>query len=152
MRLLVALLALPMLSVRKVTEMDPQIIMFLYICVALIFLFGIFLFSQRSNQKKDKAAYVEGYVHALTVHNLDANSVDEITINNFKSGSRNGLARTWEMGYRTALSNHKLAWTERDSREIWHNPYVAIDHDNTVGAAAGVTAMSIQNAAHTLRR
>ncbi len=61
-------------------------------------------------------------------------------------------ARTWEAGYRKALRNHGYGWSERDSQEVWHNPYVATDRDTAIRNAADTNAMAIQNAANTLRR
>lgn len=55
-------------------------------------------------------------------------------------------------GYTHALEVHGLAWSERDSREIWHNPYNATDRNAAIQNAASTTAMAMQNAADTLRR
>lgn len=90
--------------------------------------------------------------HALEVHGLDAHSDDRTVWDGFKG--RHGMfhADAWEQGYRRALKTHGLAWSERDSREIWHNPYNATDRNAAIQNAASTTAMAMQNAADTLRR
>ena len=105
------------------------------------------------NQARDEIAFVKGYTHALEVHGLDAGPTDDEAIRTF-TGKRGGNlhADTWEAGYRKALKNHGLDWSERDSQEVWHNPYVATDRDTAIRNAANTNAMAIQNAANTLRR
>lgn len=105
-----------------------------------------------SDRKKDEAAFAEGYAHALEIHDLDADAADEETMCGF-TGKRivNFHADTWENGYRKALVHHGLAWSERDSQEIWHNPYVAKDRDTAIQNAANTNAMATQNADNTLR-
>lgn len=104
------------------------------------------------NRKEDETAFVQGYAHALEVHGLDADPIDEDCMDGFV-GERGRLhADAWEGGYRKALKVHELAWSERDSQEVWHNPYVASDHNTVIRNAANTNAMAIQNAANTLRR
>lgn len=55
-------------------------------------------------------------------------------------------------GIPQGTKNHGLDWSERDSQEVWHNPYVATDRDTAIRNAANTNAMAIQNAANTLRR
>ena len=128
---------------------------FLYlICgLALVVCIIAFPFGLRHNRKKDEIAFVKGYTHALEVHGLDAGPTDDEAIRTF-TGKRGGNlhADTWEAGYRKALKNHGLDWSERDSQEVWHNPYVATDRDTAIRNAANTNAMAIQNAANTLRR
>lgn len=105
------------------------------------------------NRARDEIAFVKGYTHALEVHALDIDPTDETVMDAFKGGSWSRLhARTWEARYRKALKNHGLAWSERDSREIWHNPYNATDRNAAIRNAANTTAMAMWNAADTLRR
>ena len=104
------------------------------------------------NQARDEIAFVKGYTHALEVHGLDAHSDGRTVWDGFKG--RHGMfhADAWEQGYRRALKTHGLAWSERDSGEIWHNPYNATDRNAAIQNAASTTAMAMQNAADTLRR
>ena len=142
-------------SVRKGNPMDtPTILHLFYLFCGFILIFCIvaYAFELHSNRKKDEAAFAEGYAHALEVHGLAADAADEETMSGF-TGKRIGNlhADTWEKGYRKALAHNGLAWSERDSQEIWHNPYVSKDRDTAIQNAANTNAMATQNASNTLR-
>lgn len=133
--------------------MDPIIIRYLIYGLVATAIVSAAVCAPQLNQARDEIAFVRGYTHALEVHSLDAGPTDDEAIRTF-TGKRTGNlhADTWEAGYRKALKNHGLDWSERDSQEVWHNPYAATDRDTAIRNAADTNAMAIQNAANTLRR
>jgi len=132
--------------------MDPIIIRYLIYGLVSAAIVSAAVCAPQLNQARDEIAFVKGYTHALEVHGLDAHSDDRTVWDGFKG--RHGMfhADAWEQGYRRALKTHGLAWSERDSREIWHNPYNVTDRNAAIQNAASTTAMAMQNAADTLRR
>lgn len=116
--------------------MDPIIIRYLAYGLVATAIVSMFVCGFQFNRARDEIAFVKGYTHALEVHGLDARSDDKAVWDGFKG--RHGIfhADAWEQGYRKALKTHGLDWSERDSQEVWHNPYNAVD----------------RNAADTLRR
>lgn len=132
--------------------MDPIIIRYLIYGLVSAAIVSAAVCAPQLNQARDEIAFVKGYTHALEVHGLDAHSDDRTVWDGFKGQHGMFHADAWEQGYRRAPKTHGLAWSERDSREIWHNPYNATDRNAAIQNAASTTAMAMQNAADTLRR
>lgn len=131
--------------------MDPIIIRYLIYGLVSAAIVSAAVCAPQLNQARDEIAFVKGYTRARGPRTRRSLRRQD-GLGWVQGPARHVPRRCMGAGYRRALKTHGLAWSERDSREIWHNPYNVTDRNAAIQNAASTTAMAMQNAADTLRR